>query len=685
MTFPAGLFMVVAQNTYCSVGRAQRMLMNSLSTLVFGLVVFLASRTALAAENQACESCHDNPTMAGIRSSTGKSIYIEKDRFLTSAHRTKTCIECHEGFEPIPHRKRVDTLLCVKCHVSENKPGIPNLKERFESYKQSVHGRLARADFVSSNCALCHDEGDVDRLKTLPRPNACGRPAACSSCHSVHSIKAGDKNAAMLARELVPRTCGACHLKSLVQYASGVHGEDLMRGQNADVPTCTDCHGEHTISGSLDKASPTYVGNVVKLCGRCHDSPKLIEKYELPWALKSYEANFHGKAFKGGKIETANCVSCHRSHDILRASNPKSPVNEANLARTCSQSKCHPSASKEFYVRKFHTPTLPAKYASIGMMFIIIATVGGMISFISVENIRAFIRKKRIKRFKRQGGGNYGADIQTCNELEERIEAQKDMAEPILRFDLFIRIQHIIMMTTVFLLMFTGLPFKFLDSVWVSRVYRLFNMVDVNRDLHRIGGFGLGLVATLHVIYLIFTANGRRFFLDMLPRFRDFTDLLDTILYFVGRNPSPPKFAVFSYKEKFEYWAAAWGTTMMLMTGVVLWFYKIVGMQIFAGVGSFLLDTALVLHSYEATLEVLAIVIWHFYNAHLSPHHFPMNKVFLTGKMDFDGYFEEHRGHLEQLRMRGRLTPNQLARMADLEKLGRFEETFYLQTTENSI
>ena len=45
------------------------------------------------------------------------------------------------------------------------------------------------------------------------------------------------------------------------------------------------------------------------------------------------------------------------------------------------------------------------------------------------------------------------------------------------------------------------------------------------------------------------------------------------------------------------------------------------------------IQVCMIAHADEALLAALAIFIWHFYNVHLNPEHFPMNRTFLTGKI----------------------------------------------------
>ena len=101
-------------------------------------------------------------------------------------------------------------------------------------------------------------------------------------------------------------------------YTGSVHGEMQLK--------CTDCHTD---------VSPQKLPHAEKLapvnCGTCHDK-----------AVAQYAGTVHGLARKGGNAVAANCADCHGTHDILRAKNPSSTVNHANLVATCT--RCHGDA-----------------------------------------------------------------------------------------------------------------------------------------------------------------------------------------------------------------------------------------------------------------------------------------------------------------------------------------------------
>ena len=85
------------------------------------------------------------------------------------------------------------------------------------------------------------------------------------------------------------------------------------------------------------------------------------------------------------------------------------------------------------------------------------------------------------------------------------------------------------------------------------------------------------VVSLYHVWYLISTPDGRRMLVDMLPDWKDATDVRDAMLYYLGKSTQRPLFRRFSYAEKAEYWALVWGTFVMATTGFMAWFKVLFG------------------------------------------------------------------------------------------------------------
>ena len=228
-------------------------------------------------------------------------------------------------------------------------------------------------------------------------------------------------------------------------------------------------------------------------------------------------------------------------------------------------------------------------------------------------------------------------------ELEEEVkkikkrEEKKEEEEYFIRFSLNVRIQHFILALGCILLIITGLPIKFHDTFWAEIYFKITGGIQVSRFLHRIGATLLVIVAIWHTIYL-FTKEGRREFKELLPRKKDFLDFFQNIKYFLKLTDEKPKFGRYSYIEKFDYWAVYWGMVIMITSGTLMWFHNF-----FLGIiPKFILDIAREAHSDEALLATLAIIIWHWYNAHFNPEVFPFNPTIFTGKISKERMMKEH-------------------------------------------
>ena len=68
-----------------------------------------------------------------------------------------------------------------------------------------------------------------------------------------------------------------------------------------------------------------------------------------------------------------------------------------------------------------------------------------------------------------------------------------------------------------------------------------------------------------------------------------------------------------------EYWAVVWGTIIMGVTGLMIWF-KI---DVTHSLPRWFVDVAVTIHYYEAILACLAIVVWHFYHVIFDPDVYP--------------------------------------------------------------
>jgi formate dehydrogenase subunit gamma len=240
------------------------------------------------------------------------------------------------------------------------------------------------------------------------------------------------------------------------------------------------------------------------------------------------------------------------------------------------------------------------------------------------------------------------SDPVTCGP-EERVDLEAiSPREAILRSERFERftpnqrIQHILLFSSLIILVITGFPLKYPEVEWLSAIFYLTGGVGGARIIHRIAAAVMLLDFVYHNIYILHLVYrgkiGLKEILLMVPSPKDVKDLIQNIRYFFGLSAERPKFDRFSYMEKFDYWAVYWGIFIMGTSGMVLWFPEFCTRFVKLDI----VRIAYIAHSDEALLAFLAISCWHMYNVHLGPRHFPMNKVWYTGWLTREQMLEEH-------------------------------------------
>jgi cytochrome b subunit of formate dehydrogenase len=210
------------------------------------------------------------------------------------------------------------------------------------------------------------------------------------------------------------------------------------------------------------------------------------------------------------------------------------------------------------------------------------------------------------------------------------------IAQPriLFRMTLAQRAQHLTLLISFFTLVLTGFALRY-PSSWLAFV---FINEHVRSLIHRIAGVVLIAVSMFHVWYIITNPDGRQLIKDMLPDWKDITNIREAMLYYLGFRDHRPMFRRFSYAEKAEYWALVWGMFVMSTTGVMAWCKGFVGQR----VPGWWVDVAITIHWYEAVLATLAIIVWHIYAVIFDPDAYPMNWAWFDGRMSIEHYEHEH-------------------------------------------
>lgn len=502
---------------------------------------------------------------------------------------------------------------------------------------------------TTAECLACHGVGEfgmawedgqwislfVDEKEFLDSVHGTQE---CSACHR-DMAEGGHRRAAIgdatlqaavkalkdmpMNQPIALASCVICHETEFEQYRDSVHGQAALAG-NADVPVCTDCHGDHYIKAVENLESSVYPSNVPATCAHCHADSTVMAKHDIDRNVyETYDESFHGVRAGLGSLRVAVCTSCHGVHDILALSDRRSKLHPTRRAAACRE--CHEDATDEFALSFTHRPvtraTSPIVYW-IGEVYtwFIYVTIGAMAAYVVLDVLRWLVSIL----FARAAGAS-GSEA-------------TPLEPPIARWDCHQVLQHGLLMVSFTALVFTGMPLRVPNALLSRYAIALVGGADNAGLLHRIAAVVLILTAVYHVAYLLRQrARGHRT-TAILPAFSDVRDLLTMLLYFFGLSRTRARFGRYSFAEKFEYWAVAWGSAIMMATGAILWLPGLATRVLPAVI----LDIGRVIHGYEAILAALAILVWHFYHVHLHPARFPMNWTWVTGRMSAGEMREFH-------------------------------------------
>ena len=101
--------------------------------------------------------------------------------------------------------------------------------------------------------------------------------------------------------------------------------------------------------------------------------------------------------------------------------------------------------------------------------------------------------------------------------------------------------------------------------------------------------------------------------------------------------------------QKFDYWAVYWGMFIIGASGFFLAFPVTVSYLFPTFTLQWIWDVVFAMHSDEALLAIVFILIFHFYNEHLRSEVFPMNWMWITGKMTTEQLKHHHPAEYDYL------------------------------------
>ena len=522
-------------------------------------------------------------------------------------------------------------------------------------------------------------EGATSDRRAAKRRELAGsvhRELDCSDCHGEMEMGMGVEmgGEGMMSGEVGRRrvdpiqTCGRCHTRALNAFLPGVHGVAFSRG-TPHAPSCVECHGSHSVQAVADPQSPVSTLRVSEeTCARCHESPSLAATHGWqPRVVTDYRQSFHGLSIALGDRRAATCASCHGFHEIRPSRDPRSTVSAARMYQTCAA--CHAGATPTFATGGVHhNPALPAHRLVdlVRVMYLMTITVviGSMLLHNGLDfrgRLRERWRQRRGKQKESKPADHESTAPAASGDSESPAKAGAGKRSSYLRFVANERVQHWTLAASFGLLALTGFALKY---TWRIPGLEAQQGALWRGFLHRAAAVVFILLAVYHVGYMTLTRRGRSNFRALVPRIRsvrdlvcrcaaclrlgppsraDWRDLIQTVKYNLGLVPARPAMGRFTYAEKMEYLALLWGSAVMIVTGLILWF-EVPFLNRFQ---HWVFDLATTVHFYEALLATLSVFAWHFYYTIYNPHVFPLSKTMLTGRISRE---EMERDHALELR-----------------------------------
>ena len=215
-------------------------------------------------------------------------------------------------------------------------------------------------------------------------------------------------------------------------------------------------------------------------------------------------------------------------------------------------------------------------------------------------------------------------------------EGKKDVW--ILRFTLWQRIQHLWMMITFIIAAFTGFAMYFANNPY-------WKFVAVDRDLyvtiHVAAGWAMGILVILHFAYygvqvLLAKLKGesvlKKYPILMFYTLTFYKNLVKRLLWTFTEKVPKPRVHKYDCEQLFEYWGIYWGILVLGIPGAIM---SIWGPAALNGV-------LWVMHTKEAILAVMFILLVHMTYAHFLPTVFPLDPTFIHGRMPLKRVKEEH-------------------------------------------
>jgi cytochrome b subunit of formate dehydrogenase len=567
-------------------------------------------------------------------------LFIDRNKISRSVHSRVACNECHVDVETLPHPASLPSPQCKSCHQEEAEK--VSRSRHAEVLQRSIppapycwdcHGTHEILPQSEENpldkiriCASCHQthSGSIEGVengellvrsyldsvhgRNTGEPGAPVVGATCEDCHGNHDVRPVNDPRSRVNRRNISATCGSCHPEIQKEFEETVHADVAHRNDPLMRPAlCSNCHTAHAITHA---GTPEFMRDLVGECGSCHEN-----------LYRTYQDSYHGQVQTLGGTRAARCSDCHGTHNIRRPGDPASTLSAANRSETCG--RCHQeiegmseSARQNFIAYRPHAD-FRGMSRNPGLFLIWGFSLALGIALLIVWGLHWIGWLSRTRG-------------------EKPVFSKRKTATAILRFKPVHRWTHLAVMACVFGLILTGLPLKFSRQPVIADLTKRLVEVDTLIFLHRLFASFLGGVAVFYVVYLSTVwRKGKQPLIkriwgpgSLMPTVADARQFMGMIRWFVNRGVRPD-LDRWSYREKFDYWAAVVTIGVLAASGLVLWFPAFFA-EFFSG---YWFNVAMIVHGYAGLLLMGLFLAVHIMNTSLRKEGFPINDVIFTGQI----------------------------------------------------
>jgi len=226
-------------------------------------------------------------------------------------------------------------------------------------------------------------------------------------------------------------------------------------------------------------------------------------------------------------------------------------------------------------------------------------------------------------------------DLMTSAAYRVRKPKMDKSVPKVKRFGLLETFQHLTLIATTATSALTGFTLMYYSS-WGMSVANDLGGYTQTLNIHYASAIVMGVLVAYHfgfysAKYIANKAIGQPARFDINFSKKDISDFFANIKFYLGRGDKP-KFAKYSYAQKFDYWGIYWGMVILGLPGLLVWS---------GGIGAYG-GLAFIFHVKEALLAVLFLGVFHFYQVHFTPRQFPADLTLFTGVVSEQEMQEDH-------------------------------------------